>query len=228
MLLETNNLSKEFSRRPTQGRDAFYAVREVNLCVDTGDFVTISGKSGSGKTTLLTLLAGLAAPTSGQVFFQGSDLHALSDKNLSALRNREIGFVPQGTGLLGSLDIYDNVRAAQLFSRDTGQDSDRADFLLDAMGIYELAREYPASLSGGEMRRASIARALFNDPALLVADEPTGDLDPANTRAVMELLQKINAQGTTIILVTHEEDVAALGTRRFTMGAGRLEPVLPE
>ena len=222
MLLEAVDLCKLFQRRTSQGSVSLTAVSGVCLAVEEGGFVTITGKSGSGKTTLLTLLSGLASPTSGVVRFKGEMLHALSDKHLSALRNRDIGFVPQGTGLLGNLTVYDNVRAPQIFAGRSGADSSRADYLLDAVGLQAMAHEYPASLSGGEMRRASIARALFNDPALLIADEPTGDLDPENTRAVMTLLRSINERGTTVIVVTHEAEVAACGSVRHAMSEGRL------
>jgi len=222
MLLEAVDLCKLFQRRTSQGSASFAAVSGVNLAVEEGDFVTITGKSGSGKTTLLTLLSGLASPSSGAVRFKGEMLHALPDKYLSALRNTDIGFVPQGTGLLGNLTVYDNVRAPQIFAGRGGVDSSRADYLLNTVGLHDLAQEYPASLSGGEMRRASIARALFNDPALIIADEPTGDLDPENTRAVMALLQSINEQGTTVIVVTHEAAVAASGSVRYVMSEGHL------
>lgn len=224
MLLETVNLCRNFSRAARR-KQTFPAVSNVCLSMTAGDFVTITGKSGSGKTTLLTLLAGLAAPSSGNVYFQGKNLHELSDHQLSGLRNREIGFVPQGGGLFPNLTLYDNVRAPQLFScKGSGVSSERATFLLEAMDIADLAKEYPGSLSGGEMRRASIARALFNDPALLIADEPTGDLDPENTLGILELLENANKLGTALILVTHDEDVAVRGARRFTMSQGELSP----
>lgn len=223
MLVETIGLCKEFFRRSSKGESSFAAVAGVDMAVAPGDFVTVTGASGSGKTTLLTLLAGLASPTSGTVLFKGKDMGALPDKELSILRNRDIGFVPQGAGLLGNLTVYDNVRAPQLFAGKGAEDSGRTEFLLEAVGIQQLADEYPSSLSGGEMRRASIARALFSDPALLIADEPTSDLDPENTRIVMELLQRFNKQGTTVIVVTHEKEVAALGAVRFSMSGGALE-----
>ena len=223
MLVETIGLCKEFSRRGSKGESSFAAVSQVDMAVASADFVTVTGASGSGKTTLLTLLAGLASPTSGTVLFKGKDMGVLPDKELSALRNRDIGFVPQGPGLLGNLTVYDNVRAPQLFAGKGAEDSGRTEFLLEAVGIQQLAEEYPSSLSGGEMRRASIARALFSDPALLIADEPTSDLDPENTRIVMELLQRFNRQGTTIIVVTHEREVAAFGTVRLAMSGGVLE-----
>jgi ABC-type lipoprotein export system ATPase subunit len=156
------------------------------------------------------------------VVFKGNNLQTLSDGDLARLRNREIGFVPQGAGLLGNLTVFDNIRAPQMFSGKDGMGSDRAAFLLDIFEIGELAHEYPYSLSGGEMRRASIARALFNAPSLLVTDEPTGDLDPENTRIVMDMLLKINEQGTAVIVVTHERKVASLGRRQYTMAHGAL------
>ena len=222
--LEAIDLGKAFQRRTAQGQAPFTAVSAVNLAVAEGDFVTITGASGSGKTTLLTLLAGLASPTSGMVRFNGRDVHSLSDKELSALRNREISFIPQGMGLLGNLTVFDNVRSPQLFAGESGADSARADFLLEAVGLGTLAREFPQNLSGGEMRRVSIARALFNEPSVLIADEPTSDLDPENTRILMELLSRINAQGTTVIVVTHEQDVARYGRTRFSMQNGTLSP----
>jgi putative ABC transport system ATP-binding protein len=221
-LLEAISLGKEFKRRGQRSLAPLAAVDDVNLAVKPGDFITITGKSGSGKTTLLTLLAGLASPTSGRVLFRGRNLRELPDRELSRLRNREISFIPQGMGLLGNLTVRDNVRAPQLFAGKDGADSSRADFLLEAVGLSELAQEYPPSLSGGEMRRVAIARALFNQPALLIADEPTSDLDPANTRLVMELLRKANQQDTTVLMVTHEQEIALYGSVRLTMESGKL------
>ncbi|MDR2489177.1 MAG: ABC transporter ATP-binding protein [Desulfovibrio sp.] len=225
ILLRAVNLSKEFRRRHAQGHTSFSAVSKVNFSIAEGDMVTVTGRSGSGKTTLLTLLAGLASPTSGTVLFKGENMYVLSDRNLSSLRNKEISFVPQGMGLLGNVTVLDNVRTPQLFAAESGADSGRAEFLLEAVGLRSLALEYPQNLSGGEMRRVAIARALFNDPTLLIADEPTSDLDPENTRIVMELLRKANEQGTTIIVVTHEQDVARYGSIRFFMDNGELSPI---
>lgn len=222
-LIEAIGLSKTFQRRTVRGNASLTAVAALDMPVAEGDFVTVTGKSGSGKTTLLTLLAGLASPTGGSVLFKGQDIHKLPDKKLSLLRNREISFIPQGMGLLGNLTVFDNVRSPQLFAGKNGSGSDRADFLLQALGMHDLAPEYPKNLSGGEIRRVAIARALFNEPAVLIADEPTSDLDPENTRTVMELLNKINKQGTTLIVVTHEQEVSRYGTVRFSMENGVLE-----
>ena len=226
-IVETMNLTKKFQRLAGPGpsgqkRGGFAAVSDVNMRIAQGAFVTITGKSGSGKTTLLTLLAGLATPSSGSVLWHGKNIHALPDKSLSALRNREMSFIPQGMGLLGNLTVADNVRVPQLFDRGNGAGSDRVDFLLEAVGLQDLALEYPCTLSGGEMRRVSIARALFNEPSLLVADEPTSDLDPDNTRLVMDLLRQANKQGTTVLVVTHGKEVASYGDVRFSMSDGLL------
>ncbi len=225
MLLQATGLRKEFHRRSAQGAASFAAVSAVDISVAEGEFITITGTSGSGKTTLLTLLAGLATPTSGTVLFKGENMYAMSDKKLAGLRNREISFIPQGMGLLGNVTVFDNVRAPQLFAGKDGADSGRADFLLEAVGLRDLAWEYPQALSGGETRRVAIARALFNEPAVLIADEPTSDLDPENTRQIMELLCKANEQGTAVIVVTHDHDVARYGKTRFSMQQGRLAPL---
>ena len=223
-LIETIGLNKQFQRQGLN-RQLLSAVVDVNLNVAAGEFLSITGPSGSGKTTLLTLLAGLATPTSGEVRFRGQNIYGLNDAELSLLRSREISFIPQGMGLLGNLNVRDNVRAPLLFAGDKANEApNRADELLEAIGLSHLAEEKPRNLSGGETRRAAIARALFNRPSLILADEPTNDLDPENTILVMELLKNINASGTAIILVTHSEQAAAFAGRRMIMNNGRLQP----
>jgi putative ABC transport system ATP-binding protein len=221
MLLRARDLRKDFVR----GDASFAAVLGASLDVAEGDFITVSGKSGSGKTTLVTMLAGLLRPTAGRLAFDGQDVCSLSDKRLAALRNREIGFVPQGASLLGNYTAFDNVRMPQVFAGREKTGSDRAAFLLEAVGVGHLAKAFPSSLSGGEVRRVAIARALFNSPRLLVADEPTGDLDPENSRAIMDFFAAINAQGTAVIVVTHEDEAAKRGARHFAMCAGELAPL---
>lgn len=219
MLLQTRCLCKTFTR----DRFTVNAVDCIDFHVAEGDFITITGNSGSGKTTLLTLLAGLLSPDSGAMIFNGQDLHALPDAARSGLRGREIGFVPQGASLLGNFTAVDNIRMSQAFMRDGAASSERTGFLLEAVGLTPLADAYPAHMSGGEMRRVAIARALFNSPRLVLADEPTSDLDPENSHGVMDLLERINALGTAVVVVTHEEAAAARGRRRLHMRAGRLE-----
>jgi putative ABC transport system ATP-binding protein len=221
MLLRASNLRRDFSRDGV----SFAAVLDASLDVAEGDFIAVCGTSGSGKTTLVTMLAGLLRPTGGRLVFDGKDVFSLPDRRLAALRNREIGFVPQGSSLLGNCTVFDNVRMPQVFSGEDKTGSARATFLLEAMNIGHLAKAFPSSLSGGEGRRVAIARALFNSPRLLVADEPTADLDPENSRVIMDLFAAVSAQGAAVIIVTHEGDAAQRGALRFAMRAGELTPL---
>lgn len=218
MLLEIKGLSREYQRR---GK-AFWAVNGVDLSIHQGDFVNIIGRSGSGKSTLLNMAAGLLMPTSGSIRLNGTELYALKDKDISELRNTRLGYIPQGLGTLSTLTVFDNVRLPYFLSRRQGDASGRASFLLDEVGISALADMLPSQLSGGELRRVLIARALMNEPDILIADEPTSDLDIETTREIMELFARINKNGTTILIVTHELDTLEFGNRVLTMASGQL------
>jgi putative ABC transport system ATP-binding protein len=218
MLLEMKGLSKQYNRRET----TFLAVDNVDLSINRGDFVSITGRSGSGKSTLLNMAAGLLTPTSGSIMLEGKDIYTLQDKEISRLRNARLGYIPQGASALSSLTVFDNVRLPYFLSKREGDASGRASFLLDEMGIAALAGMLPAQLSGGELRRVLIARALMNEPDILIADEPTSDLDIETTREIMELFARINRGGTTMLLVTHELDTLEFGNRVLTMASGRL------
>lgn len=218
MLLEIKGLSKEYQRR---GK-VFWAVNSVDLSIGQGDFVNIIGRSGSGKSTLLNMAAGLLMPTSGSIRLNGTELYALKDKDISELRNTRLGYIPQGLGTLSTLTVFDNVRLPYFLSRRQGDASGRASFLLDEVGISALADMLPSQLSGGELRRVLIARALMNEPDILIADEPTSDLDIETTREIMELFARINKNGTTILIVTHELDTLEFGNRVLTMASGQL------
>jgi putative ABC transport system ATP-binding protein len=217
-LLELKELTKEYKR----GGRSFNAVNRVNLSVEPGDFISIIGRSGSGKTTLLNMGAGLLNPTGGTVFFEGKDVYTLRDKDISFLRNEKIGYVPQGQSLLSNFTVFDNVCIPWfLFSRE-GDVEGRAFILLEKVGISHLAASYPKELSGGEMRRAAIARALINEPRLLIADEPTSDLDTQTTAEIMKLFKAIAQEGTAILIVTHELDTLDYGNKTYSMDAGNL------
>lgn len=218
MLLEIKGLSRGYQRR---GK-AFWAVNSVDLSIGQGDFVNIIGRSGSGKSTLLNMAAGLLMPTSGSIRLNGTELYALKDKDISELRNTRLGYIPQGLGTLSTLTVFDNVRLPYFLSRRQGDASGRASFLLDEVGISALADMLPSQLSGGELRRVLIARALMNEPDILIADEPTSDLDIETTREIMELFARINKNGTTILIVTHELDTLEFGNRVLTMASGQL------
>lgn len=280
-LLELVDLTRQFVRRGTP----FDAVSHVDLTIDAGEFVAIVGRSGNGKSTLINMVAGLVRPSSGTVRVDGREVTELSDKELSLLRNRTIGFVTQSQTLLGNLTVLDNViLPATMFpdalpfmeaenkddadaqkqdnTADNGSASDenstesstepdpfmpdviapitgtdqslysalgqpdvlteRAKHLLTQLGVADLADSYPRELSGGEMRRVSIARALMNQPKLLIADEPTGDLDQESTDIVMQLLRSQADNGTAILMVTHDPDALEYADKVYRMDAGVL------
>jgi ABC-type lipoprotein export system ATPase subunit len=223
MLLEVDELSKQYQR----GEKTFAAVDRVDLAVCRGDFVSIIGRSGSGKSTLLNMLAGLLTPTSGSIKLEDKDICTLKDKEMSEFRNSRLGYIPQGAGALSSLSVFDNVRLPYYLSQRQGDASGRAWFLLEAVGLSSHADMLPSQLSGGELRRVLIARALMNEPDLLIADEPTSDLDIETTKEIMELFSRINKNGTTILLVTHELDTLKFGNRVLTMSSGKLSEGLP-
>lgn len=290
-LLELVDLTRQFVRRGSP----FDAVSHVDLTIDAGEFVAIVGRSGNGKSTLINMVAGLVRPSSGTVHVDGREVTELSDKELSLLRNRTIGFVTQSQTLLGNLTVLDNVilpatmfpdalpfmeaenkddAAAQkqnstaetvpgieseadndsasdenstesstepdpfmpdVIAPITGTDqslysalgqpdvlTERAKHLLTQLGAADLADSYPRELSGGEMRRVSIARALMNQPKLLIADEPTGDLDQESTDIVMQLLRSQADNGTAILMVTHDPDALEYADKVYRMDAGVL------
>lgn len=220
MELRAEKLSRRFLRAG-RGTNIFHAVREAELVLPAGKLVEITGRSGSGKSTLLHMLAGLLAPTEGRVLLDDRDLYALDDPARSALRGRCIGVIPQGQTALHSLSVLENVL---LPSRMAGEEADasRARALLERVGIGELCGVRPSELSGGELRRLAIARALMRGPAVLLADEPTGDLDDENTAAVLRLLRGTADEGTAVLLVTHEREAAAYADAIYTMREGRL------
>jgi putative ABC transport system ATP-binding protein len=223
MLLEVRGLCKEYRR----GETAFFAVDNADLDIPAGDFVNIIGRSGSGKTTFLAMLAGLLAPSSGSITIDGIDTLRLKDRQMSSFRNSRIGYIPQGAGLLSNLSVFDNVRLPFYLDRRDGDASGRAMFLLEKTGVAHLAQMPPSRLSGGELRRVLIARALMNEPDILLADEPTSDLDGETTKEIMEVFAAINKSGVTIVLVTHEADSRSFGTRTLTMTAGKLSQIAP-
>ena len=219
MVLKIHGLTRYFERGDTR----FTAVDGVNLEVGERDFVQIVGRSGSGKTTLLNLVTGLLTPQQGDIVLMGRHLAGLDDRKMSMMRNTWIGYVPQGNSLLDNFSVMDNVRLPYYLSVNSSDDiTGRADYLLNAAGIGHLRDMYPSQLSGGERRRAAIARALINSPKILVADEPTADLDVASARMMMSLLDRIHAGGTTVLLVTHELDVISFDRRICLMCDGRL------
>lgn len=219
MALEIRKLSKTFRR----GEREISVLSEVSLVVAQGEFVHVTGRSGSGKSTLLNLIAGLLTPTQGRIFWNTRNVSGLQDEEASRFRNEEVGYVLQGNAALANLTVWENICLPwQIYPRK-GDMEKRARQLLERVGIEHLRDSYPASLSGGEIRRMNIARALINDPGLLLADEPTGDLDQENTEEIMSLFREVADQGTTVIVVTHELDVLHYGDRLLQMENGVLQ-----
>ena len=220
-LINVNNLSKSFKR----GERDFFAIDNVNFDVNEKDFINIIGKSGSGKSTLLTLLSAIIEPTSGEIFVEGKNLSDMDDEEKSGYRNEFIGYVPQSLGTLPTLNVLDNVRLPYFFKKREGDGVERARMLLDMCGILDLENDFCKNLSGGELKRVLIARALMNEPKILIADEPTSDLDSKTTIEIMNMLKEINEKGTTIIIVTHDNDLLKYGSRLLEMTDGKLNEV---
>jgi len=209
-------------RLPSGGRE-LTILDEVDLAIHPGEFVAVLGPSGSGKSTLLALMAGLDRPTSGEVLIDGAPIHDLSEDALALLRRRSIGFVFQSFQLLGNLTARENVLLPLelLGRRDSGR---RADELLAAVGLSQRGHHYPSQLSGGEQQRVALARAFAAKPPILLADEPTGNLDGATGRLILEVLTELRSDaGTTLVLVTHDPAVARLADRLVHLRDGRVE-----
>jgi len=217
-VIELREVCKTYHR----GSETVAAVDGITLAVPEGDFVAIAGDSGSGKTTLLNLIGCVDRPDAGVVRIDGEDVSRLDERGLTRIRARKIGFVFQQFFLLPTLTVRENVALPALFTRDRGAMA-RAPELLARVGLEGRARHLPGQLSGGEMQRAAIARALVNGPRILLADEPTGNLDSRNAAAVLALFQELNASGITIVMVTHSAELAARARRIVRLKDGRIE-----
>lgn len=206
------------------GAGTFMALNGIDLQVGGGEFVAIVGKSGSGKSTLLNILAGIDSPTSGEVFVAGTPLHALKQNRIAIWRGRNLGVVFQFFQLLPTLTVIENVMLPMDFCNTfpARERQGRALHLLEQVGVAQHAFKLPAALSGGEQQRAAIARAQANDPQIIVADEPTGNLDSHTAEAVLDLFVDLSRGGKTIVMVTHERDISHLVTRTVTLADGRI------
>jgi putative ABC transport system ATP-binding protein len=221
-IYELRDVTKEFR----QGAAEIKAVNRVDLTVAAGEFLVVAGPSGSGKTTLLQLLGGLDRPTSGELLFEGRDLTRLGDAALARLRLETFGFVFQQFNLIPTLTARENVEAALAPNKlASARRRSLAEVLLDSVGLAGRATHLPSRLSGGEQQRVAIARALANEPQVLLADEPTGNLDVANGQEVLSVLRDVAAeQGRAVVLITHDPSIAQSATRLVRMRDGRIEP----
>ena len=221
MIIEATGLTKEFARA-RGGKRLFTAVHPLDISLEERQLTVVSGHSGSGKSTLANMLAGILTPTAGHVRLDGTDLYSLRDEELSRLRNERIGLVPQGHTALRALTVLDNVLLPSiLYSRDEAP-AERARELLAAVGLDDLADAAPTELSGGELRRMAIARALLMDPAIVIADEPTAGLDSANATAVLTLLRDAADRAAAVLVVSHEAETQRFADRSYVMEDGHL------
>ncbi|MBS3055749.1 MAG: ABC transporter ATP-binding protein [Candidatus Aenigmarchaeota archaeon] len=200
------------------------ALRNVNLRVKKGEFVSIVGRSGSGKSTLLNMIGALDIPTKGSVFIDGVDISTLDDNQLAGIRSKKIGFVFQSFNLINSMTSLENVILPMIFKGMSGkQRMEKAKRLLEKVGLEKKFHARPNEMSGGENQRVSIARALANDPTFMLADEPTGNLDSKNGKNIMDILKKLNKDDITIIIVTHDQRIAREAHRIVRMTDGELK-----
>jgi putative ABC transport system ATP-binding protein len=212
------------NKRFDLGETSVMALREVSLQIAPGEFVAIIGASGSGKSTLMNILGCLDQPSSGDYFLEGVQINRLDKKQLADIRNRRIGFVFQGFNLLARTTALENVELPLLYDRSGRQRSARqyAEAALQRVGLADRMHHQPTQLSGGQQQRVAIARALVNEPAIILADEPTGALDSRTSLEVLAIFQELNEQGITVIIVTHEADIAAHAKRLIEVRDGRI------
>jgi putative ABC transport system ATP-binding protein len=220
-MIELKSVSKLFRTDVVET----YALREFDLSIASGEFVAITGHSGSGKTTLLNVVGLLEEFDSGTYRLDGDDVNDLTDNQRSHIRNRKIGFVFQGFNLIPNLNIYDNVDAPLHYRRMPAAERRRRVMdSLEKVGLISRMKHFPAQLSGGQQQRAAIARAIGGEPRVILADEPTGNLDSTMSSQIMDLLASINASGTTILMVTHNNDLARRTQRNVQMVDGTISP----
>lgn len=219
-MVEFKRVTKDYP----MGGGVYRALRGVDLAIDEGEYVAVTGPSGSGKSTLLHLIGALHKPTSGQVLLEGIDLGRLSPEELARLRNAKIGFVFQQFHLLPRLSALENVELPMAYAGVRPKlRRERARAVLARVGLLEFAHHRPNQLSGGQCQRVAIARALVNEPALILADEPTGNLDTKTGEEIVELFSSLHREGRTLVIVTHEPEIAAQAPRVVKLRDGRIE-----
>jgi putative ABC transport system ATP-binding protein len=238
-LVELRNVRKTYR----MGEELIHALDDITVDINAGDFMSIIGPSGSGKSTLMHILGCLDSPTSGTIQLDGVMIHNASSRQLAAIRNRKIGFVFQSFNLLPKLNVLQNVELPMVYSGLGGRERrERAMEAMKKVGIDNRAGHRPSQLSGGQQQRVAIARALVNDPRIIFADEPTGNLDSHTGEVVLEMFHKFHEEGRTIILVTHDPEIAAVTPRRIEIrdgkiakevdrklaGLDRLQPAVPQ
>ena len=218
-VLKTEELTKIYG----EGESRVNALDKVNLSFEQGEFAAIVGTSGSGKSTLLHMLGGLDRPTSGRVFVENKDIFSMNDESLTFFRRRKIGFVFQSFNLVPTLNVYENIELPlRYLNISASERKAKVTEIMKRMAISHRAQHFPQQLSGGQQQRVAIARAVVAGPKLILADEPTGNLDSKNGKEVMDLLKELNAEGTTIVMVTHSQKDAAQAQRTIDLFDGQI------
>lgn len=219
---------KGIKRQFNLGDEIIYALNEINLEINKNEYVALMGPSGSGKSTLMNILGCLDTPSAGQYFLQGKDVSQSSDNELAAVRNKEIGFIFQTFNLIPRLTTIENVALPLIYAGWSKKERDaRAVEVLQQVGLGDRMKHKPNELSGGQRQRVAVARALVNNPSLILADEPTGNLDTKTSYEIMKLFEDIHANGNTLVVVTHEEDIASYTHRIVRMRDGLVESDSP-
>ena len=220
MIIKTENLTKDYET----GTQVVSALKGINLSVEKGEFLSIMGPSGSGKTTLMNIIGCLDSPTNGSYYLNDKSVSKLDDDELAKIRNEEIGFVFQSFHLLARNTAFDNVMLPLKYAGVSKEEATkRSNNVLDLVGLSSRSKHTPAELSGGQQQRVAIARALVNEPSILFADEPTGNLDSKTGQDVMKIFKDLNKNGQTIILITHEDSIAKQSNRIITIMDGLIE-----
>lgn len=217
VLLKTNNLSKSYG----ENLQKTYAIKSVNLEIDESDFTVIMGSSGSGKSTLLYLLSGLERPSDGKIWYKSEEVHDCGERKWSVLR-RTMGFIYQAINLIPDLSLYENVLIAGYLTKEKKIVEQKATGIFEEIGLADIRKRLPSEVSGGEQQRCALARAIVNDPDILFADEPTGNLNSTSGNNVLQLIQRINEKGQTIVMVTHNIKAACFGKKIIYLKDGEI------
>ena len=228
MVLKAEKVSKWFLRN-RNGSNRFFALNETDFTLKEGEITVIAGHSGSGKSTFLNILSGLLTPSSGRVLADNKDIYGMTDKELSAFRNENYGLIPQGQTPVYSLSVIENVLLPYSIYSGYGKlpadVTERADGLLKKLGIIELKDVMPSELSGGELRRMAISRALMKNPQIIMADEPTGDLDDKNTEIILNVFKDLAKEGKSVLIITHDKEVFPYSDTLYSMKNGDLSKI---